>query len=185
MAGIAIITGIFVSLLSGTLINHLIQDPGAAFFAGAALGICAAYPIFKLACQQRANFLHPARREYNVPVKIAFAKIRDFLAEISYNYGDKWHVVTADTQTGRIIANLRFTDEHTNMEFDARGNVHARKERLQRFLILDIHLRATAYGTTIVQLDFSPKVEGMNYTACDSTVLSVLTAVSHMLGPEP
>jgi hypothetical protein len=41
----------------------------------------------------------------------------------------------ADTQTGRIIANLRFTDEHTSMEFDTR------KERLQRFLAIDLPLR--------------------------------------------
>jgi hypothetical protein len=181
MAGIAIITALLVSVLSGTLINHFTQDPGAAVFSGAALGICAAYPIFKRACRQLTKFLHPAPREYNVPVKIAFAKIRNFLAEVSYNYGDKWHVVTADTQTGRIIANLRFTDEHTSMEFDTRGNIHTRKERLQRFLVLDVQLRATDHDTTSVQLDFSPKVEGVNYTACDSIVSSVTDAIDASL----
>lgn len=37
------------------------------------------------AAQERAKFLHPQPHEYRVPAKVAFAKIRDILAEISYN----------------------------------------------------------------------------------------------------
>lgn len=177
MAGIAIIIGIFVFLLSGAIISDITHDPGAGLLPGMVLGILAARPMFKLALEQRSNFLHPTPREYNVPAKVAFAKIRDFLAEVSYNYGDKWHVVTADTQSGHITANLRFTDEHTHFEGDARGNIHTRKERLQRFLALDIHVRATEGGTTVVQLNFSPKVEGVNFSACDSIVSTVTSNI--------
>jgi hypothetical protein len=116
--------------------------------------------FFKAACQERAKFLHPQPREYRLPAKIAFAKIRDILAETSYNYGDKWQVVTADTQTGRITANLRFADEFTSFEGDARGHIHTRKERLQRFLAVDIQVQATERGTTAVLLNFRPAVEG-------------------------
>ncbi len=181
MAIIAIATGIFVFLLTGAVTNELFHDPGAGVLPGLILGFLAASPLFKLAAQERSNFLHPAPREYNIPAKLAFAKIRDYLAEISYNYGDKWHVVTADTQSGRITANLRFTDEFTRMEGDARGNIHTRKERLQRFLALDIQISATERGTTIVKLDFSPTVEGANYTACDSIVSSVRNSVDLLL----
>lgn len=175
MAIIAIAVGIFVFLLTGAMTSELTHDAGAGILPGIILGIMAAVPLFKLAAQERANFLHPAPREYNIPAKIAFAKIRDILAETTYNYGDKWHVVTADTQTGRITANLRFTDEFTRIEGDARGNIRSHKERLQRFLALDFHIRATERGTTIIQLDFSPKVEGINYASCDS-IISSLTA---------
>src|SRR5262249_34684628 len=133
MAIVAIIVGTFVFLLTGALIGDASHDAGAGVLPGLVLGVLAAIPIFKTACEERAKFLHPGNREYNVPAKIAFAKIRDILAEISYNYGDKRHVVTADTQTGRIGANLRFPVELPRSEGDARGNILTRKEHLQPF----------------------------------------------------
>jgi len=182
MAIVAIAIGIFVFLITGALTNEFTHDPGAGVLPGLILGFLAAAPLFKLAAQERSNFLHPAPREYNIPAKLAFAKIRDYLAEVSYNYGDKWHVVTADTQSGRITANLRFTDEFTHFEGDARGNIHTRKERLQRFLALDIQIRAESNGTTVIQLDFSPRVEGACYTACDSIVSTIHNQIDSMLG---
>lgn len=181
MAIVAIIVGTFVFLLTGALIGEASQDAGAGLVPGLVLGILAAIPIFKSACEERAKFLHPEPREYKVPAKIAFAKIRDILAEISYNYGDKWHVVTADTQTGRITANLRFIDEFTRMEGDARGNIHTRKERLQRFLSVEIQVRPTERGTTSIQLNFAPTVEGVNYAACDSIVASLSALIETTL----
>lgn len=182
MALVAIIVGTFVFLLTGALIGDASHDAGAGIVPGLVLGVLAAIPIFKAACEERAKFLHPQAREYRVPAKIAFAKIRDILAEISYNYGDKWHVVTADTQTGRITANLRFTDEFTRFEGDARGQIHTRKERLQRFLCVEIQVRGTDRGTTLVQLDFKPTVEGANYAACDSIVSSLIAQIESALG---
>lgn len=181
MAIVAIILGTFVFLLTGALIGEASHEAGAGIVPGLVLGILAAYPIFKSACEERAKFLHPEPREYKVPAKIAFAKIRDILAEISYNYGDKWHVVTADTQTGRITANLRFIDEFTRLEGDARGNIHTRKERLQRFLAVDIQVQATDRGTTAIQINFRPTVEGVNYAACDSIISSLSEQIESVL----
>lgn len=182
MALIAIIVGTFVFLLTGALIGEASHDAGAGIVPGLILGAFAAIPIFKAACEERAKFLHPQPREYRVPAKVAFAKIRDILAEISYNYGDKWHVVTADTQTGRITANLRFTDEFTRFEGDARGQIHTRKERLQRFLAVDIEVQATERGTTAILMDFRPTVEGANYAACDSIISSLTAKIESALG---
>lgn len=182
MAIVAIAVGIFVFLLTGAMTSELTHDTGAGIVPGIILGIMAAVPLFKLAAQGRSNFLHPAPREYYIPAKIAFAKIRDFLAETTYNYGDKWHVVTADTQSGRITAHLRFTDEFNRIEGDARGNIRTHKERLQRFLALDIQVRATERGTTTIQLDFSPAIEGINYAACDSIVSTVANSIEGLLG---
>jgi hypothetical protein len=182
MAIIAIAIGIFVFLLTGAVTNELTHDPGAGVLPGLILGFLAASPLFKLAAQERSNFLHPAPREYNIPAKLAFAKIRDYLAEVSYNYGDKWHVVTADTQSGRITANLRFMDEFTRIEGDARGNIHTRKERLQRFLSVEIQVRPTERGTTAVEMHFRPTIEGGNYAACDSIVSSFCTNTDEILG---
>lgn len=182
MAIVAIIVGTFVFLLTGALIGDASHDAGAGIIPGLVLGILAAYPIFKSACEERAKFLHPEPREYNIPAKIAFAKIRDILAETSYNYGDKWNVVTADTQSGRITANLRFMDEYTRFEGDARGQIHTRRERVHRFLALDIQIQQTDRGTTMIQMDFAPTVEGTNYAACDSIVSSLSTKIEAALG---
>lgn len=168
-------------LLTGALIGDATHDAGAGIVPGLVLGILAAIPIFKSACEQRVKVLHPEPREYKVPTKFAFAKIRDILAEISYNYGDKWHVVTADTQTGRITANLRFIDEFTRIEGDARGNIRTHKERLQRFLAVDIQVQSTERGTTTILMDFRPTVEGINYAACDSIIESLRANVESAL----
>lgn len=48
-----------------------------------------AWPRIERARAERYNFLHPAPKEYNLPIKVAFSRIRDILAEASYNYGDK------------------------------------------------------------------------------------------------
>lgn len=181
MAIVAIITGTFVFLLTGALIGEASHDPGAGLLPGLIVGILAAISLLKSACEGRAKFLHPEPREYRVPAKIAFAKIRDVLAEISYNYGDKWHVVTADTQTGRITANLRFIDEFTHFEGDARGQIHTRKERLQRFLAVEIQVQPTERGTTTIQVNFRPTVEGINYAACDSIITSLTACIESAL----
>ncbi len=185
MAIVAIAIAIFVFLLTGAVTNEFTHDPGTGVLPGLVLGFLAAAPLFKFAAQERFNLLHPAPREYNIPAKLAFAKIRDYLAEVFYNYGDKWHVVTVDTQSGRIAANLRFTDEVTRIEGDARGNIHTRKERLQRFLSLEAQVRNTECVTTVVQLDFSPRVECANDAACDSIVSTLFTSLDISLGPPP
>lgn len=184
MAAIGIVIGLFVFLFSGAFISEVVlhnKDAGA--FPGLVLGIWAAWPFFHHARVQRYNFLHPVPKEYKVPAKVAFTKVRDFLAEVSYNFGDKWHVVTADTDAGRIIANLRFTDEHTHFDIDGRGHVHSRKERLQRFIALELLIRDNGTGTAVVQLDFCPKVEGANFFACDSIVSTICNAIESAIGP--
>lgn len=182
MAIVAIAVGIFVFLLTGAMTSELTHDTGAGIVPGIILGIMAAARLFKLAAQERSNFLLPAPHEYNIPAKIAFAKIRDILAETTYNYGDKWHVVTADKQSGRITAHLRFTDEFNRIEGDARGNIRTHKERLQRLLALDVQVRKTERGTTVVQLDFTPVIEGVNYMACDSIRNSTCARIAQALG---
>ncbi|MBY0293984.1 hypothetical protein K2Q08_01470, partial [Patescibacteria group bacterium] len=121
-------------------------------------------------------------REYEVPAKVVFARIRDFLAEVSYNYGDKWRVVTADTQTGRITANMSYTDEVVQVEAGAKGQLHTRKERLQRFITLEVLVTDTGGGTTIVQLDFTAKADGSNLYACDSVISNCQKAISAQFG---
>ena len=64
---------------------------------------------------------------------------------------------------------------------DARGNIHTRKERLQRFLALDIVIQPFGNGMTVVQLNFTPKAEGLNYSACDSIISAMRNQITSLL----
>lgn len=92
-------------------------------------------------------------------------------------------MVTADTQTGKIRASLRFIDDEVHLDADSRGKIFTRKERYQRFITLDILFSETPTDLTLVQLDFSPKVEGANFFACDSIVSGIQNAIERELGP--
>ena len=108
--------------------------------------------------------------------------MRQIISEKTYNFGDKWHVSTADTTERRINATLRFTEEETKMEADARGQIHTRKERVQRLLEMDVQMKEEPNDTTVIQFDFHPKVEGMAFYACDSIVSGIMNDVEATLG---
>lgn len=183
MALLGMALGFSTFLFAGAFIGEVIlHRPDAGLFPGIVLGIWAAWPSIHSAMLERTLFLHPQPQEYELPQKFAFASIRDYLAEVSYNYGDQWHVVTADTQSGRIAANLSFTDEVVQAQADARGQVHTRKERLHRFITLDVSVTDTGRGTTAVKIDFNPKADGANIFACDSIISGFQKAISIRLG---
>ena len=180
----AITLGIFVFLLTGAFLGDMVlHNHDGGIFPALVAGIWAAWPFFHQSRVQRFNFLHPVPREYKVPVKQAFSKIRELLADISYNFGDKWHISTADTTSGRITADLRFTDEQVHHDMDARGQIHTRKERLQRYLGLEIIIRDTGRDTALIQMDFMPKVEGVQFHACDSIVTGLIDSIESRIGP--
>lgn len=179
---VAIIAGVAAWAVVGSTLGLIVlQNSDAGMFPGIVAGVWAAWPLLHQGRVERYNFLHPAPKRYNVPIKMAFQKVRDLLAETNYNFGDKWHVPTADTQERRIHAVLNFSDESVKMDMDARGGVHTRKEREKRTLILDIQMKAEA-DKTVIQFDFVPKVEGASYSACDSIIAGLLANTEAVLG---
>lgn len=179
---VAIIVGLAAAGIVGSTLGVIVlQKADAGLFPGLVAGIWAAWPLLHQGRVERFNFLHPPPKRYNTPIKIAFQKVRDLLAETTYNFGDKWHVPTADTQERRIHAILNFSDEAVKMEMDARGGVHTRTEREKRTLILDIQMKSEA-DKTVIQFDFVPKVEGSSFTACDSIVAGLLANTEAVLG---
>jgi hypothetical protein len=169
MAGVGIGLGILAFLLVGG-------------FHGLIAGIWVAWPFFHHAGVSRYNFLHPVPKEYSVPLKQAFAQIRDILSDISYNFGDRWHINTADPIQRRITASLRFTEEESHLEGSSLSNIHKRTERVQRFLELEVQFKDTGQDTTIIQFDFHPRVEGPKWYACDYIVEGIGNRVQSTLG---
>lgn len=184
MNAIGLSLGIFVTLLMGAIVGQLVVHKSeAGLLPGLVAGLWAAWPFFHHGGVNRYNFLHPVPKQYSHPLKQTFARIRQIISEKTYNFGDKWHVSTADTMQHRITATLRFIEEETKMEGDARGQLHTRKERLQRLLEMDIQLKDNEDDTTVVQFDFTPKIEGLASHACDSIISGIVSAVEGALGP--
>lgn len=184
MAAVGIGLGIFVFLLVGAFTGECITKPdlGAGVLPGLIAGVWVAWPFFHHAGVSRYNFLHPVPKEYKQPLKQAFAQIRDIVADTSYNFGDKWHISTADPTQRRILASLRFTDEETHLEGSSLQNIHTRTERLQRLLEMEIQFKDTGNDTTIIQFDFHPRVEGVKWYACDHIVSGLISRVEGALG---
>ncbi|MBX9686256.1 MAG: hypothetical protein K2X27_06110 [Candidatus Obscuribacterales bacterium] len=185
MAGVGIGLGIFVFLLVSAFTSEFITKPDntAGCLPGLIAAVWVAWPFFHHAGVSRYNFLHPVPREYKHPLKQVFAQVRDILADASYNFGDKWHVSTADAMQRRILASLRFTEEESHLEGSSLQNMHMRKERVQRFLELEVQFKDNGNDTTVVQFDFHPSVEGANWSACDHIVRGLVGRVEAGLGP--
>lgn len=183
--GVGIIVGLFVWGLVGACTRfYVLNTPETGVMEGLVAAVWAAWPFFHTGGVQRYNFLHPVPRRYKTPLKQAFAKVRQIISEKSYNFGDKWHVATADTQQRRITATLRFTEEESKgFEGTNIANIQHRTQRVQRLLELDVQMKEEPNDTTVVQFDFRPKVEGVNFSACDSIIAGIISDVETALGP--
>lgn len=183
--GVGIIVGLFVWGLVGACTRfYVLNTPETGVMEGLVAAVWAAWPFFHTGGVQRYNFLHPVPRRYKTPLKQAFAKVRQIISEKSYNFGDKWHVATADTQQRRITATLRFTEEESKgFEGTNIANIQHRTQRVQRLLELDVQMKEEPNDTTVVQFDFRPKVEGVNFSASDSIITGIISDVETALGP--
>jgi hypothetical protein len=185
MIVVAVCVGLFVWALVGAFTGEVIlHTPKTGVLEGLVAGVWAAWPIFHQGRVGRYNFLHPVPRRYKVPLKHAFSKIRQIIGEKNYNFGDKWHVSTADTMQRRITATLRFTEEESR-GFDGTniGNIQHRTQRVQRLLELDVQMKEEPGDLTVIQFDFVPRVEGVAWHACDTIIAGVVNDTEAALGP--
>jgi hypothetical protein len=183
--GIGIVLGLFVWGLVGACTRfYVLQTPETGVMEGFVAGVWAAWPFFHTGRVQRYNFLHPVPRRYKVPLKQAFAKVRQIIGDKTYNFGDKWHVSTADTTARRITATLRFTEEESQgFEGTNISNIRHKTQRVQRLLELDVQLKEEPNDVTVVQFDFHPRVEGVAFHACDAIIAGVVNDAEAALGP--
>lgn len=92
---VGILLGLFVwGLVGSSISSFVLHKPMTGMFEGFVAGAWVAWPFIHRFRVSRYNFLHPVPKEYQVSVPQAFAKVRDLLAELTYKFGDKWHIVT-------------------------------------------------------------------------------------------
>lgn len=181
---LGIVSGFVTFSLVGTLVYHAIPSNSGACWLPAMIGfVWGAWPFFHKANVQSHNLLHPVQMQYPQNIQNVFSKIRELLSVLSYKYGDKWNVVLADTATGRIVSELRYSDEEARMETDSRGHPHSRNVRVQRYLKLEVELKPAASTETVVKMDFESRIEGFNKMACDEIMRGFVQEVQSVLGP--
>lgn len=181
--GAGIIAGIVAFLVVGAVTSEcIVHTKEAGLFPGLVAAAWCLWPAMHVGGISRYNFLHPVPRRYSQPLKQAFAKIRQILSDKTYNFGDKWHVTSADTQQHRISATLRFTEEQSHIEGSSLSNIHTKTERVQRLLELDIQFKEEPNDKTVVQLDFRPRVEGVAWYACDSIISGIVSEIESSMG---
>lgn len=184
MIALGLILGFLACCVTSSFVGDVvIGKSGSGFLPGVVAGIWAAWPFFHKARIRQYNLMHPSPAKYPVNVQIAFSKIRQILAETSYYFGDKWHVMTADTATNRIVAELRFNEEETKMESSGRGHFHSRQVRLQRYIRLDLIMRPEGVSESLIQFDFDLRIEGHSKTACESIIEGLRGQIDQEIGP--
>jgi len=164
-----------------TIVAVATHNGTAAFFPAVVGAIWAGWPFSHRYGVEQCNLLHPAPKQYKVDVQQAFTAVRDILRESSYNFGDTWHVKTADTTKNRIVADLKYTEEETLPTVDTRTVLAPRTKRVERWIRFEAQFKSMA-SETVMQVDFQRKVEGLNQGAADPIISGLATAVDTALG---
>jgi hypothetical protein len=102
-----------------------------------------------------------------------------------YRIGDSWKIVSANTQTNHLIADLQYYDEEFQINTQSGLTNYGHKagnERVRRFLRLEAQFKDTADGKTIVQFDFDPRIEGSDDHACDPVIRGVIAGFEKQVG---
>ena len=181
MLALPILVGIVAFFAFAQIVGGFDHSPGAGILPGIVAAIWAAWPIWHFHSAARNRLLHPQPKLHAVNAQVAFNKIRDVLREKFYQYGDKWHVITSDVATMRIVADLRYFDEESHIEMGHRGDLQNRTVRVQRYLRLEMQMHGQG-SATVVQFDFEPRIEGLNLTACDSIIRDFMTSAESAIG---
>jgi hypothetical protein len=167
---------LFVEVVCGEFATH---NAHTGDFPGLVAWIWVAWPFFHAGDIRRFNFLHPAAKEYDKKCADVFAQLHQMLRETVYRFGDRWHVITADTEANRLVADLQYVDE----EFSINSGFKPAAEKVKRFLRMTVLFKDAVGGKTVAQFEFEPRGEGMSGDyACDEVIKEVLKGFEGAIG---
>jgi hypothetical protein len=181
MSFVGTIAGIMAFGMTDAVVGQVMNNWQAGIVPGVIAGAWTAWPLFHFEGARHDLFLHPAPKIYSRNVEDAFSDVRDYLRETTYNYGDKWRGITADTATMRIVADLSYQEEELHVEITPRGEMRDRREFVKRHIKLECQMKSEA-GRAVIQFDFSPRAEGYNVASCDTIIEHILTTIDANLG---
>jgi len=141
----------------------------------------AAWPFFNLGKPRAKNLKHPVPKTYNGRASDLFEDLHQLLRESAYRFGDRWSIVSADTQTNRIVATLQFTEEEQQVRLHG-FEWHYYPKNMRRLLKLEAHFIDKPDGQAIVEIDFETRIEGFDWHACDHFMEEVLESFENRVG---
>jgi hypothetical protein len=145
---------------------------------GIVAALWVAWPCFVLGLRQRQTFVHPKAYIYNGSTQDNFEQLSQLLRESAYKFGDHWNIVTADTQTNRLLANLHFFDEISQLS----ANGGLRTEKLRRFIQLEATFKDVAPSKSLIQLNFDKTAEGRDLRSCEEIIQEVVASFHSRIG---
>jgi len=180
MGLVGLIAGAIAFLFVEVVCHNATGNAHSGDMPGLVAAIWAAWPFFHKGAVQRLNFLHPPAKAYDKSSADVFEQLHEMLRETVYRFGDRWHVITADTQAKRLVADLQYTDEEFNIVAAATGK-HS-TERMRRLLRMSVSFKEDS-GKAVVQFDFEPRGEGSDGDyACDPLIDEVEKAFEDRVG---
>lgn len=127
------------------------------------------------------KFLHPAVSKYNLSKKEVLKRLHDYFGEKTINYGSSWRQRTLNSDDGKLIYDLPWTEDHFTFDFDGRG-LRERRQKVSLWVGLHIYVQTLDTGSTAVQLDFSYRAEKLPQ-ACQSMIVTTTREIESWLGP--
>ena len=179
MPFIGIFMGFIVYAYFGAFIGRQVtHNDVAGIFPGIVAAIWVAWPFFRLSMINHRDLMHPKPRIYPGTPQDNFERLHKLLNEAVYFYGDRWHIISANTQSNRLVANLTYREEEAQW---AGGNLN-QHVWVRRFVKLEAYFKDSGDGGTIVQFDFEQRSEGMSGHVCDPIVMNVMEAFDESAG---
>jgi hypothetical protein len=169
---------IILGMAAGAVLLYFVESY-LGFMPAVAVACWLAWPFLHIWRVNRHNSFHPVPKQYFFSSQIIFVRLRQVLNETTYHFSDRWHVISADTEQNRIVAELRFIEKEDRI-FDY-GDHGSRPEQLRRTLRFEALMKDVEYGG-VLQMDFDSRIEGLNLRACDTIVDALVQRIEASLG---
>ena len=174
------IAGFILAYIAGEVLLHSFQ---AGLFPGVALALWIGTAISHDAKEEKLNLLFPIPLKYELPVKQAFAKVKKVIKEFSYDYGTTFRIhPTNPSQDRKIFADMTWTDVDEVAEPTQHDFGKTRKTPVKRHIRLEIYFRSVDQNSTVVEIRWYPRAEGLNSRACEPILRRVNEEIEAALG---
>ncbi len=154
---------------------------GAAAFPGLVAALWAAW-LYRLPGRvDRAKFLHPRARTFQLDARQAALRIKESLESATVSYGEPWQCLVQDPVGGRLVFAIDWIDKKVQGLSGHFVKVEQRTVRLERRLTLQVAIEEPMSGCAMVQLHWCPSAPG-NPAACDHVIRATSTEIDRCLG---
>jgi hypothetical protein len=114
----------------------------------------------------KGDLYYPAPREYKLPLKEVYTRIAEVFDQSTYNYGDKWRIVTADTEAKKIVADLRMKNKNS-----------------QQFIQTEVAFTDTSTDSTIVRFQFEAHDDNwLEFHPCSDIIEELMKKIKFQIG---